>query len=113
MVRDLIDVNGKVWKENEVKAMFNESDIENILAMLIIDQASEDKQFWQFTTDGDYSVKSIYYHIMENPMDKSGGGGVAKRGREPLIYILKNFILLVLCYYMLLFQILPCVYLSV
>ena len=72
VVRDLIDSNGKVWREDEVKTMFNEKDAKNILAMPLIDEVSADKQFWQFTTHGNYNVNSAYHYVMEHLVNNRG-----------------------------------------
>jgi len=69
VVRDLIDLNGKLWREDEVKAMFNERDAKNILVMPLIDEVSADKKFWQFTTHENYNLKSAYHYIKEHLVD--------------------------------------------
>jgi hypothetical protein len=64
MVIDLTEENGSEWKIDGIKEVFNGRDVENILAMPIMDKIGEDIQCWKFTTHGDYTVKSAYHYTI-------------------------------------------------
>lgn len=43
-VRELIEDDSNEWKVNVIRKVFNEIDVENILAMPIMDDMGEDKR---------------------------------------------------------------------
>jgi len=55
MVIDLMEENGSEWKIDSIKEVFDGRDVDNILAMPIMDEIGEDKRCWKFTTHEDYT----------------------------------------------------------
>lgn len=46
MVSYLMEKNNSEWKTDIINELFNEKDVDNILAMSIMDEMGEDKQCW-------------------------------------------------------------------
>ncbi|OMP07814.1 hypothetical protein COLO4_07023 [Corchorus olitorius] len=60
IVKDLIDFERRCWKENVVRALFNQNEVRAIKKIPIGSEQVPDRITWHFTRDGNYSVKSGY-----------------------------------------------------
>ncbi|KAF5445283.1 hypothetical protein F2P56_034346 [Juglans regia] len=60
-VSDIIDPQLKIWQESLISELFSIQEIEGIKAIPISLGGREDKLTWQFTPNGNYTVKSGYY----------------------------------------------------
>ncbi|KAF5454628.1 hypothetical protein F2P56_024278 [Juglans regia] len=60
-VSDIIDPQLKIWQESLISELFSIQEIEGIKAIPISLGGREDKLIWQFTPNGNYTVKSGYY----------------------------------------------------
>ncbi|OMO95972.1 reverse transcriptase [Corchorus olitorius] len=60
IVKDLIDFERICWKENVVRALFNQNEVKAIKKIPIGSEQVPDRITWHFTRDGNYSVKSGY-----------------------------------------------------
>ncbi|OMO96879.1 hypothetical protein COLO4_15019 [Corchorus olitorius] len=58
IVKDLIDFERRCWKENVVRALFNQNEAKAIKKIHIGSEQVPDRITWHFTRDGNYSVKS-------------------------------------------------------
>lgn len=76
LVRDLIDEVG-ISKKEAVKYLFNPRDMEIILNIPLVPSLLDDILVWHYTKDGYFYVKSTYYQLGMNHMDRKEGG----RGR--------------------------------
>ena len=52
--------NGGEWNEPLVRALFDDEDARDILAIRVSDDGIPDKLRWHYSIDGEYSVKSGY-----------------------------------------------------
>ena len=52
--------NGGEWNEALVRAMFDDEDAKDILAIPVSEEGTQDKLRWHFSPDGEYTVKSGY-----------------------------------------------------
>lgn len=59
MVRDLIDMERKVWKEDVVKEVFNQRDVDQILKIPISTTGVPDKRIWVGFTTGRFGAKDL------------------------------------------------------
>ncbi|KAG6674859.1 hypothetical protein I3842_15G068200 [Carya illinoinensis] len=62
LVSDLIDSRQRSWKKESLVEIFSEQKIEAISSIPINLRGREDKLFWQFTSNGLYTIKSGYHH---------------------------------------------------
>lgn len=60
-VSDLIDGASCSWKEDLVREIFEEIDVDEILSIPISTQGIPDKGVWHHTADGNFTVRSAYY----------------------------------------------------
>ena len=61
------DFNG--WRSEILEHIFNEEDSKEIQQMSLVNIVGQDKIFWRLGSNGDYSVRSAYHHLMENMLD--------------------------------------------
>ncbi|OMO51274.1 reverse transcriptase [Corchorus capsularis] len=64
-VRDLIDVDNRMWRIETVLDLFEEEDAYRILALLIPRHPTRDLLIWNGTCLGEFLVKSAYYVARE------------------------------------------------
>lgn len=62
----LIDHNWLSWRFGIMNQILNQGDTQVIQNMSLLIIADDDTHVWQFTSNGNYSVRSSYHHIMES-----------------------------------------------
>ncbi|KAK6116053.1 hypothetical protein DH2020_008322 [Rehmannia glutinosa] len=62
-VRDLIDMEGGIWRHSYIKQIFEKIDADRILSMHISRRFPPDKYIWIHSKSGLFTVKSAYYWI--------------------------------------------------
>ncbi|KAG5077178.1 hypothetical protein JHK82_055873 [Glycine max] len=67
----LIHPSKFTWNENLIHDFFAPNDVVRILSIPILHSNELDKILWKFSRDWSFSVKSIYFHIMEHMLDNS------------------------------------------
>ncbi|OMO91045.1 Endonuclease/exonuclease/phosphatase [Corchorus capsularis] len=84
IVKDLINFERRCWKENVIRAFFNQTDIKTIKKIPIGSEQIDDRIIWHFTRDGNYSVKSGYKLLLSktSSIDDNGqsSSGVQQAG---------------------------------
>ena len=70
-VSSLIHPTTKIWKETLIHDLFVPFDATRILSMPIYSSHDHDEILWKLSKDDTFSVKSTYYHAMDNMIDSS------------------------------------------
>lgn len=70
-VADLIDFEAKQWRVDIVGEIFQQIDKEAILNIPLLHLENDDKRLWKLSNDGQHSVRSAYYYIMERLIDNN------------------------------------------
>nr|KYP38216.1 Putative ribonuclease H protein At1g65750 family [Cajanus cajan] len=65
-VHDLIDHTLHKWDSYRVHSLFNDQDSQTILAMPLLNPSRPDSLAWRLNTNGSYSVRTAYHHLMEH-----------------------------------------------
>ncbi|OMO52105.1 reverse transcriptase [Corchorus capsularis] len=60
VVKDLINFDRKCWKDNLLRMVFNQTEVNAVKKIPIGSESTPDRLIWHFTRDGNYSVKSRY-----------------------------------------------------
>ncbi|KAJ8442464.1 hypothetical protein Cgig2_022347 [Carnegiea gigantea] len=73
-VGDLIDGQLGVWKEDMVRSIFLQMDVDVILKIPFSQNWPPDKPIWHFSSSGDLTVRSVYHFIMQSKEAQEAGG---------------------------------------
>nr|KYP39960.1 Putative ribonuclease H protein At1g65750 family [Cajanus cajan] len=65
-VHDLIDRTLHKWDSHRVQTLFNHQDAQSILSIPLLNPSRPDSLTWRLTTNGSYSVRTAYHHLMEH-----------------------------------------------
>lgn len=71
-VSDLLDHSGTRWDEQKVDAMFSEDDARDIKQIVLGGPGVDDYQAWNYTKNGQFTVRSAYHLRMEMNKVKMG-----------------------------------------
>ncbi|CAI9117480.1 OLC1v1018880C1 [Oldenlandia corymbosa var. corymbosa] len=67
LVSDLIDQSTGNWNQELINSIFSPSEASCILSMMLGDAPTSDKWIWHHSTNGRFSVKSVYSTLMASP----------------------------------------------
>ncbi|KAK2444397.1 hypothetical protein QL285_015425 [Trifolium repens] len=65
IVFELVNQNTSSWNQTVIRQLFNSRDIIEIMKIPLNLQHEEDMPIWKHSRHGTYSVRSAYYHLME------------------------------------------------
>lgn len=69
--RELIDQSTRAWKRDLVETTFNATYVADILSIPLLHTTENDKLFWKFSTNGEYTLRSAYDNIIDKLLDTS------------------------------------------
>jgi ribonuclease HI len=70
-VAELVDESTGTWNVELLHQMFNQRDVAEITTLLLNLLTQEDAPIWRYSKNGDYTVQSAYYQLMEHIIDNN------------------------------------------